>query len=46
MKRKYAEWYSGDIAKALDEGKELDDINIMLKLSILKPLHAKWILEL
>ena len=44
MKWKYTDWYSGEIAKALGEGK--DDTNIMLKLSILKPLHAKWILEL
>ena len=46
MKRKYTEWYSGEIANALDSGKELNDIDIQLKLSILKPLLAKWVLEL
>ena len=46
MKRKYTEWYSGEIANALDSGKELNDIDIQLKLSILKALDAKWVLEL
>ena len=45
MKRKYTEWYSGEIANALDSCKELHDIDIQLKLSILKPLDAKWVLE-
>ena len=32
--------------KQLDDGKELHDINIDLKLSKLKPLHAEWLAEL
>ena len=32
--------------KQLDDGKELHDINIDLKLSKLKPLHAEWLVEL
>ena len=46
LKKKYTEWYSGEIAKALDDGMEIDDIDIKLKLSILKPVQAKWIVEL
>ena len=46
LKRKYTEWYSGEIAKALEDGMQLDDIDIKLKLSVLKPLQAKWIVEL
>ena len=37
--RKFSEWYSFQIMKQLDDGKELHDINIDLKLSKLKPLH-------
>ena len=32
--------------KQLDDGKELHDINIDLKFSKLKPLHAEWLVEL
>ena len=32
--------------KQLDDEKELHDINIDLKLSNLKPLHAEWLVEL
>ena len=43
MKRNFTEWYSSSISKQLDEGKAIDDIDVDLKLSILKPLHAHWI---
>ena len=46
LKRKYTECYSGEISKALADGKTLDDIEIKLKLSVMKPLQAKWIVEL
>ena len=46
LKRKYSEWYSGEISKALADGIALDHIEIKLKLSVLKPLQAKWIAEL
>ena len=36
----------GRLPKPWTKARELDDIYTMLKLSILKPLHAKWILEL
>ena len=45
MKRRFTEWYSAEIGTALDEGiQTLDDIEI--KLSVLKPLHASWLVEL
>ena len=46
MKRKFTDWYSSSISKQLDEGKAIDDVDMDLKLSILKPLHAHWIKEL
>ena len=45
FKRKFTEWYSGEICKQLSEGKDLDQVEVVLRLSVLKPLHAKWILE-
>ena len=44
--RELSEWYSSQIMKQLDDGKELHDINIDPKLSKLKPLHAEWFVEL
>ena len=46
MKKKFTEWYSSSIATQLDEGKAVEDIDVELKLTILKPLHAEWIKEL
>ena len=41
MKKKFSEWYTGKIMQGLDEGKQLAEIEVPLKLSIVKPLHAK-----
>ena len=46
LKRIYIEWYSKQISKALADGTALDNIEIKLKLSVLKPLQDKWIVEL
>ena len=46
LKSKFTEWYSNSIAKQLDEGKIIEEIDVKLKLSILKPLHAEWIKDL
>ena len=46
LKKKFTEWYSSSISKQLEEGKSIGHIDVELKLSFLKPLHAKWINEL
>ena len=46
MKRKFTEWYSSSIATQLDQGKSIEEVDVELKLSILKPLQANWIKEL
>ena len=46
MKKKFTLWYSDQVIRALDEGKDIKDVNISLKLSIVKPLHAKWLIEM
>ena len=40
MKRRFIEWYHQEIWKELESTKELNDFDINLKLTILKPLHA------
>ena len=41
LKKKFREWYSSSISKQPEEGKSIEDIDVELKLSILKPLHAR-----
>ena len=45
MKKKFTEWYSKQIANELEKGTPLDDIEVKLKLSVLKPLHAGWLID-
>ena len=46
MIRKFNGWYTSEIGKALDEGQDYRNIEIPLRLSALKPLHANWLVEL
>ena len=45
MKKKFTERYSKQIANELEKGTPLDDIEVKLKLSVLKPLHACWLID-
>ena len=45
FKRRFTKWYSNEIHRELDEGKQIDQVGVLLCLSVLKPLHAKWIVE-
>ena len=42
-KTKFSEMFSRQISIGLQNGQELEDIEIDYRLSILKPLHAAWI---
>ena len=44
-KLKFTKWYSNKIHRQPDEGKQIDQVEVLLRLSVLKPLHAKWIIE-
>ena len=46
MKRKFTDWYASQITLAMEEGKELETIEVPLKLSNIKPLHAKRLIEM
>ena len=45
MKKKFTLWYADQVQRAMDAGKSMGEININLKLSVLKPLHASWLIE-
>ena len=40
MKQRFTEWYSQEIWKESEPGKKLNDIDIKLMLTILKPFHT------
>ena len=46
MKRRFTKCYSQEIWKELESGKELNDIDIKLTLTIVKPLYASWLTNL
>ena len=43
-KQKFSDWFTCQINTGLENGQELDDIEIDYRLSVLKPLHAKWLI--
>ena len=45
-KQKYIIWYTEQVTKQLNEGKDPADVEFSLNLSQVKPLYAKWIFEM
>ena len=45
FKRKFTQWYSSQIQRGVESGKDIDEIEVKLNLTRLKPLHAAWIME-
>ena len=43
MSRKFNSWYTDQISLQLEKGVPIDEIDIKLHLSLMKPLHAEWI---
>ena len=43
MKDQFTSWYSAQIQSQLDSGVVLDDVDVDLRLSVLKPIHETWI---
>ena len=46
LKAKFTEWCAEKIDEGLEEGKALEDIDIKLTLTLLKPIHGSWICDL
>ena len=45
MKKKFSKWFSRQISIGLENGQELQDIQIDYRLSVLKPMNAKWLIS-
>ena len=46
MKEKYAVWYASQISTGLEKGVDIDEIEVKTPLTVMKPLHAKWLIEM
>ena len=45
MKSEFQSFYANEIKLSLDKGTEIDNINIDLRLSRIKPIHANWLIK-
>ena len=45
MIEKFSTWYLEQTSPALQNGEKLENIIISFKITVLKPLHAKWLVE-
>ena len=46
MKDMFTTWYSSEVQKQMESGTSHDEIEVDLRLSVLKPLHATWLVSL
>lgn len=46
MPQEAQSWYSQEIVKQMEAGKWFDKIKVDVRFSLVKPLHAKWIVKL
>ena len=46
ISNKFNKWYAEKVSKELRLGKAAGDVKVSLKLSELKPLHARWIVKM
>ena len=43
---KYQDWYAEKVLQQLNRSVAVHNVKVDVKLSIMKPLHAKWIIEM
>ena len=44
-RKRFNHWYMEQITEQLDNGKQIEEVDVKLQLTRLKPLHAKWLVE-
>ena len=45
LRKEAQSWYSQEIFKQMEAGKRSDQIKVDVRVSVVKPLHAKWIVN-
>ena len=46
MRQNFADWYAEQIREGLDKCFELESIEVKMTLTVIKLLHARWLIEL
>ena len=46
LRRKFQEWFASQIASQLDDTQQVNTQQVDMRLSIMKPLGARWLVEL
>ncbi len=44
MKSNFSWWYANEVKESLDSGTNLQDIKVDLRATLMKPLHANWLM--
>ena len=45
LKKQLEDWYADQVTKFLKKNKKLDKFEIDLRLSVIKPIHARWLVK-
>lgn len=45
VKREFSQWYANCVQKQLAKGVDINKVDIDLKLSVIKPIHATWLIN-
>ena len=43
---KFTTYYASVVKQQLDSGRKIDEVDIDLRLTVIKPLHAQWLVDL
>ena len=46
MRKKFTTYYASVVKQQLDSGRKIDEVDIDLRLTVIKPLHAQWLVDL
>ena len=45
MRKEFTVYYSSSVKQQFDSGKQLEDIDVAFRLTVIKPLHAPWLVD-
>ena len=46
LKRKFVDWYARQLVSEMNQGTDVKGIDVQIKLAIMKPSHASWLIKL
>ena len=45
LKQEFSQWYASEVQQALKQGVAISEIKVDLRASLIKPLHANWLMN-